>query len=79
MPFGNKNFRVSVREIHLKIVLAPSLSMDLKLHGYSCVTLDKLNHLRIFFREQTWINRRVDKMTSQITPISIFCDTQIAS
>jgi len=79
MSLENKNFRVSVREIHLTTVPYPSLPLDLKLHSCSHVKLDKQKHLRIFFREQTYINSRVDKMSSQITPIFSFYDTKITS
>lgn len=51
--------------------------MDLKFHSYSRVKLHKLKHLRIFFREQTCINSRVDKMISQITPVSSSYDAGI--
>lgn len=76
MPLGNTNFRVNVREIQLIIVLYSSLPMDLK-PSYSPVKPDKLKYLRIFFRKQTCINSRVDKMISHITPSSIFYDAKI--
>lgn len=50
MPLGNRNFRVSVKEIQLIILLHSSLPVDLK-PSYSHVKLDKLKYLRIFFRK----------------------------